>query len=263
MSAPATDPVDALIKRLDVVRDGSGWAAPCPAHRDRARSLAVRRDPGGRAVVRCGMGCAEDAVWSALGLAAPHRPRGVWRVSGAEIERGAEPEHEQAADDAEPDRDPGAPDPPERNAPRWQVEPLTDPHDGVLLPAIHALIAPYLERARAHGPTPPLRSEAWLDAHPDQQLAHLLLCGVDRVLFDPRALVADLIKQAGQDVAGSAGAEFAARSARLRDQSRAPMRGATGRCWRCGCIEQHHNPGTGGCPICGCPGPHTGTEGSR
>ena len=97
-------------------------------------------------------------------------------------------------------RDPDAPQPPEANAPRWQIEPLSPPHDGLLLPALHAVADPLIQRGRDHGPLPKMRTDAFLDAHPDQQLACLLIAGYSAVIADPHTAYAALLKGASSDV---------------------------------------------------------------
>lgn len=97
-------------------------------------------------------------------------------------------------------RDPDAPQPPEANAPRAQIEPLSPPHDGLLVPLLYDLTKPYIDAGLAHGTMPRLRSDEWLDAHPEQQIAHLLLCGISVAISPPHQTVAALLKSASRDV---------------------------------------------------------------
>lgn len=87
----------------------------------------------------------------------------------------------------------------------------TPPHDALLLPAVYDLIEPYIAAARAHGPTPPARSDEWLDAHPDQQLATLLTLGVAWLISDPHLTVRALLKQASTAVHHGMGGEAGVR----------------------------------------------------
>lgn len=108
-------------------------------------------------------------------------------------------------------RDPDAPTPPEtlvcpdhadaRAGWRAALTPLTPPRDGVLIPPLYEIALPLIEAGRAHGPLPALRSDEFLDAHPDQQLAALLIVGLDAALFPRRATVAALLKHASVNMA--------------------------------------------------------------
>ena len=49
-------------------RNGSGWAARCPAHDDRVPSLSINEGVDGRALIHCHAGCETAAVVEALGL---------------------------------------------------------------------------------------------------------------------------------------------------------------------------------------------------
>lgn len=97
-------------------------------------------------------------------------------------------------------RDPDAPQRPEDGL----LPPPPDtspPHDGLLLPLVHDLTRPYIDAGLAHGPLPRLRSDEWLDAHPDQQLAHVLICGIAAIVHHPHQTVAALLKGAAADIA--------------------------------------------------------------
>lgn len=88
----------------------------------------------------------------------------------------------------------------------------TPPHDALLLPAVWDLIAPHVEQAREHGPTPPIRSDEWLDAHPDVQLASLLTLGVAYLISDPHLTVRALLKHASTAVHTGLGGHAGVRS---------------------------------------------------
>lgn len=61
--------IDALLERLDrVARTGSGYAAACPAHDDRVRSLSIGIGDEGRLLLFCHAGCSFLDVLSTLGL---------------------------------------------------------------------------------------------------------------------------------------------------------------------------------------------------
>ena len=69
MNAAATDPVAAVLARLEGVRrSGDGWTACCPAHEDRRASLSIGAGREGRALLTCHAGCPADAVAHAAGL---------------------------------------------------------------------------------------------------------------------------------------------------------------------------------------------------
>ena len=74
---------DAVLQRVEKVRrTGPGrWVARCPAHEDRAPSLAVRETDDGRLLIHCFAGCSTDSVIGALGLQwsdlMPPLPQGV------------------------------------------------------------------------------------------------------------------------------------------------------------------------------------------
>ena len=63
-----SDPVALILERLEGVRkSGTGWAAKCPAHKDRSPSLSVREGQRG-AVLHCHAGCSFASIVDALGL---------------------------------------------------------------------------------------------------------------------------------------------------------------------------------------------------
>lgn len=111
------------------------------------------------------------------------------------------------------ERDPDAPTAPEtlvcadtpeaRAGWRAALTPLTPPRDGVLIPPLYEVALPLIEAGRAHGPIPSMRDDAFLDAHPEQQLAALLIVGLDAVLFPRRATIAALLKHASINMAGA------------------------------------------------------------
>ncbi|WP_367025475.1 DNA primase [Methylococcus sp. ANG] len=65
-----TEPIDALLHRLDGVRrTGSGrWIARCPAHEDRTPSLSIKLADDGRILIHDFGGCAIGDVLAAVGL---------------------------------------------------------------------------------------------------------------------------------------------------------------------------------------------------
>lgn len=73
--------VEILLARLDKVRKaGDGWAACCPAHKDRSASLSIGTGNDGRILLHCFAGCPALEVVQAVGLTIsdlfPERPRG-------------------------------------------------------------------------------------------------------------------------------------------------------------------------------------------
>ena len=62
-------PLDNLLTRLDKVkRQGRGYIACCPAHRDRTPSLSILEADDGRVLVHCFSGCSAADVVAAVGL---------------------------------------------------------------------------------------------------------------------------------------------------------------------------------------------------
>lgn len=63
-------PVDALLSRLDKVKatGPNRWIACCPAHADKALSLAIRETDEGRILLHDFGGCATHDVLTAVGL---------------------------------------------------------------------------------------------------------------------------------------------------------------------------------------------------
>jgi 5S rRNA maturation endonuclease (ribonuclease M5) len=62
-------PIETVLETLEGARkSGAGWSAKCPAHEDRAPSLAVAEGDDGKALVFCHAGCPTSAVVKALGL---------------------------------------------------------------------------------------------------------------------------------------------------------------------------------------------------
>ncbi|MCB1611079.1 MAG: hypothetical protein KDI60_04850 [Xanthomonadales bacterium] len=58
-----------MITRLERVRkSGNGFAARCPAHRDRSPSLSVTYGTDGRILIYCHAGCSVTDVVHALGM---------------------------------------------------------------------------------------------------------------------------------------------------------------------------------------------------
>ena len=62
--------VDNLLSHLDKVKStGKGkWVACCPAHDDKAPSLAIRELDDGRVLVHCFAGCSAHEVTDAVGI---------------------------------------------------------------------------------------------------------------------------------------------------------------------------------------------------
>lgn len=74
-----------------------------------------------------------------------------------------------------------------------------------LLWELLAVVTDHVKAAREHvDRLPPIRSRAWLDAHPDVKVAALLVAGLDRVLHDPHQVMLAALREASNDVhAGS------------------------------------------------------------
>lgn len=70
MAAPAGDPAEKLLARLEAVKTtGPGrWIARCPAHADRRPSLSIRQVDAGLVLLRCWAGCAAAEIMAAVGL---------------------------------------------------------------------------------------------------------------------------------------------------------------------------------------------------
>jgi putative DNA primase/helicase len=61
-------PIAEVLSRLRLVRpSGRGWIAQCPAHEDRAPSLAIH-ERGGKILLHCHAGCTVEAVCRAAGI---------------------------------------------------------------------------------------------------------------------------------------------------------------------------------------------------
>src|SRR5213594_4068794 len=63
-----------FIARLDAHgskphRNGSGWKALCPAHKDREPSITITEGKAGRTLIKCFAGCSAPSIVGALGLA--------------------------------------------------------------------------------------------------------------------------------------------------------------------------------------------------
>lgn len=66
----SSDKCNAALKRFAKVRKcGRGWAAPCPAHSDRCRSLTIGIGRNGKLLLHCHFGCSFAAIVTAAGLA--------------------------------------------------------------------------------------------------------------------------------------------------------------------------------------------------
>jgi len=74
--------------------------------------------------------------------------------------------------------------------------------EAILLPLVHTLVTERLRVARLHGPIPPIRSQDYLSAHPDQQTAALLVCGAAWLISDPHRTHRALLRQVSDDVHG-------------------------------------------------------------
>lgn len=80
--------------------------------------------------------------------------------------------------------------------------PQSPPHDAVLVPVVHALVDEWVQAARMFGPLPPLRSEAFLDAQPAQQIAALLVIAEAWLIADPHRVIRNVHKQVSDDIHG-------------------------------------------------------------
>ena len=80
-TAPAGDPIDRLLDRLDHVRQtGDRWRARCPSHgSDRNQSLSITAADDGTVLLKCFGGCGAADVMAAAGLTLadlfPERPQ--------------------------------------------------------------------------------------------------------------------------------------------------------------------------------------------
>lgn len=64
-----TTPLDVVLARLDHPRrTGKGWAARCPAHKDKSPSLSITEAEGGKVLLHCFSGCPAGDVLAAIGL---------------------------------------------------------------------------------------------------------------------------------------------------------------------------------------------------
>lgn len=69
MSNQTSNPIDVVLSLLpDARKNGSGYAARCPAHDDRRNSLSVGEGDDGRALVKCHAGCETLDVVAKIGL---------------------------------------------------------------------------------------------------------------------------------------------------------------------------------------------------
>ncbi|MBM4188243.1 MAG: hypothetical protein FJ206_13145 [Gemmatimonadetes bacterium] len=57
-----------LAMRLHAKRNGRGWRAQCPAHKDDTPSLTIDGGVDGRILVHCHAGCSHEAILAAVGL---------------------------------------------------------------------------------------------------------------------------------------------------------------------------------------------------
>jgi hypothetical protein len=61
--------VERMLGMLTKVKGRNGsWTACCPAHNDKAPSLAIRETPDGRVLIHCFAGCETLTVVQALGM---------------------------------------------------------------------------------------------------------------------------------------------------------------------------------------------------
>jgi putative DNA primase/helicase len=88
---------EAIAKALGGRKAGVVWMARCPAHDDRAPSLAIADAKNGKVLVRCHAGCDQRDVIAVL------RARGVWQTIGQGVGRLVRKAKRQPP--AEPDRD--------------------------------------------------------------------------------------------------------------------------------------------------------------
>lgn len=72
--------------------------------------------------------------------------------------------------------------------------------DAVLLPAVHAITQPLIDAARQHGPLPAVRSQAFLDAPRDVQVAALLVVATAYLVADPHRTIRHVLLGASDDI---------------------------------------------------------------
>jgi hypothetical protein len=89
---------ETIAKALGGRKAGAAWMARCPAHQDRAPSLAIANTRDGKVLVRCHAGCDQRDVIAAL------RARGVWDAGerrsihfSRKLDRAAPPEIDRDA----------------------------------------------------------------------------------------------------------------------------------------------------------------------
>jgi len=72
---------EAMARVLGGRKAGTAWMARCPAHDDRAPSLAIADAKDGKVLVRCHAGCDQRNVIAAL------QERGLWETPGRALSR--------------------------------------------------------------------------------------------------------------------------------------------------------------------------------
>lgn len=80
--APTGSPcLQNVLSRLDKVKSAGakGWKACCPAHDDKAPSLAVSETSDGTVLLKCWAGCSAQSIVEAIGLELRHLFRGGQR----------------------------------------------------------------------------------------------------------------------------------------------------------------------------------------
>lgn len=66
---PSSRPIDALLARLDRVRQyGKGWRCDCPVGHSSRGTLSVAVGDDGRVLLKCFVGCSASEVLAALGM---------------------------------------------------------------------------------------------------------------------------------------------------------------------------------------------------
>lgn len=109
-----------VARRLGGRRNGSGWSARCPAHNDRNPSLSISEGEGGRVLLHCHAGCAQEAVIDALRKVGmwPERERNLSKSAAKPMSRNDRPvEAPKAPSDSETRDDPAAPSHPQFGRP--------------------------------------------------------------------------------------------------------------------------------------------------